>query len=62
MTEPTHAPGWRGRPRRIGPIAEMEEAASGLEAVCLAGCAAGAAISLFIAAFVYASCYLRGHL
>lgn len=54
MQEPTHAPGWRGRPRLTGPISDHDTPATTLEAILYTGIGAlaflivGGAIALWL--------------
>lgn len=65
MQEPTHAPGWRGRPRRVGPIVGIDEtAATGerLERTFRLICYVMGAGTLGLGAFVWAADFLAGHI
>jgi hypothetical protein len=65
MTEPTHAPGWRGRPRRIGPLESELNVPAWLvllERVAPIGCFTIAAFSLALAAYAFGADYLAGHI
>jgi hypothetical protein len=65
MNDPTHAPGWRGRPVRHGPIEGQNERPAWLlmlEAFAPAGCMIVAAITLAIAAYAWSTDFLAGHL
>lgn len=55
MHEPTYAPGWRGRPRRFGPIEAADTLTDPAWLVrwrrgCAIGCAVGTAATLAAAA------------
>jgi hypothetical protein len=62
MNEPTHAPGWRGRPRRYGPIEAMHEEAERLERAFRVGCFSLTGLTLAIAGYAWLADALAGHL
>lgn len=62
MNEPTHAPGWRGRPRRYGPIAGMNEEGRRLERAFQWGCFTLCAFTLAIAGYAWLADALTGHI
>lgn len=63
MQEPTHAPGWRGRPARYEDLrADMDDAAIELERWLSVGCIIGGAISLLAAALAFGGDLIAGHL
>lgn len=64
MTEPTHAPGWRGRPNRIGPILAMgeRERPSALDRLFCWICYSLAASTLAVAAYAWGADFFAGHL
>jgi hypothetical protein len=62
MGEQSHAPGWRGRPQRRGPIVGIDDAPTPLERAILWGCATAGAFTLAVAGFVWLVDWLAGHL
>lgn len=52
MNDPTHAPGWRGRPASYVDLRDRADA-NPFEIFCYFGCAIGAAICLGAAAYVW---------
>lgn len=63
MREETHAPGWRGRPRRYGPfteetndatLAELLERGEKIEDVCAIGCGILATVAIGSATVAWA--------
>lgn len=64
MQEPTHAPGWRDRPIRRGPIIGMydDTAADKLINLCVVASALMAAAVLLGAAYIWAADFMAGHL
>jgi hypothetical protein len=62
MHEPTHAPGWRGRPRRYGPLEGMNEAGERLERFFQVGCFSLCGVTLAIAGYAWLADLLAGHL
>jgi hypothetical protein len=65
MQEPTHAPGWRGRPRRVGPIVGIDQtgaAGERLERAFRLICYVMGAGTFGLGAFVWAADFLAGHI
>lgn len=65
MNEPTHAPGWRGRPRRIGPVESdynLPRWQIRLEAVAPLGCTIMAGAAIILAVYCWTADYFAGHL
>lgn len=49
MNDPTHAPGWRGKPRSYADLTGEHDEADRLERLAVIGCGIGAAASLIAA-------------
>jgi hypothetical protein len=64
MIEPSHAPGWRGRPRRLGPIVGINEREPGerLARSLRIACYTLAVGTILIAAYAWAADALAGHI
>lgn len=62
MHDPTHAPGWRGRPRRFGPLVGMGEEPHQLERILYGTSAVLALVPIVVAAYVWGADLLAGHL
>lgn len=63
MSEKSHAPGWRGRPQRRGPIVgQYDTALTPFQRAALWGLGAAAAVTLAAAAIVWSVDWLAGHL
>jgi hypothetical protein len=62
MQEPTHAPGWRGRPRRFGPIHDDSPPRSCLELVLYAVCYSIGAGTLAIGVLAWTADLFAGHI
>ena len=63
VNEPTHAPGWRGRPRRYGPIEDdtLPRWLEILEALAPAGCFGVFVLTMALVAYAYGADLLAGH-
>jgi hypothetical protein len=64
MMEPTHAPGWRGRPQRSGPIVGMYQRQPGerLGRALRIACYTLAAATILLAAYAWAADAWAGHI
>lgn len=63
MSKHTHAPGWRGRTKRTGPIADDDLPGwiLFLDAIAVPGCFAVAAVTLALAAYAFGVDRIAGH-
>jgi hypothetical protein len=65
LQDPTHAPGWRGRPRRYGPLENEIDIPAWLrilEAIAPWGCFVTAGAVLAIVGYMFAADWWAGHL
>lgn len=65
MNDPRHAPDWRGRPVRRGPIVgQYDEPAwiATLERIAVPGCFILAGVTLFLTFYAFGVDWLAGHL
>jgi hypothetical protein len=65
LNDQTHAPGWRGPPRRTGPVISDNDTPAWLywlERIAPTGCFVICALAVTIAAYAWTVDWLAGHL